>query len=281
VKSKIALISIGILFGLTQFQNCSGVNFSTEPTSESSVQSTPGGPSTTASPCTPQQATNFKIIFIVDDSGSTDTDDAGANVRAQSALDFIQSNTMYPNLTYNYSFFAAEAAGSWDYTRDLFTSNRLPVQAFGSASAAETAVTYFQSNYANNSIFPSSGTDYDLAFKYVQSLVAADEASNPGYSYAVIFMSDGQPNQGNTTPTTLEGDVVSLLNSAGAGRLTVSTLYFNDSKNADSDEATLMADLAVAGMGQYVNAVTDVGTLSISSMIQNLIVVPTKACSAN
>lgn len=268
------------------FQNCSKVGFNQVAANgvdnlASIPEATPtASPAPSTSSCTPQQAQKLRVLFIVDDSGSTRSDDSGASVRGTAALDFINQNLSNSNLTYNYSYFAANE-GSWDFSSSAFTATAAspaPTQPFGAAAQAVTAVKAFVSDY-NSSFFKENGTDYDLAFQYIQSLVTADEAANPGYNYAVIFMSDGQPNRGNTSSAALVGDVNALLTAAGSGRLTVSTLYFNSSSDGDAGESSLMQAMASAGMGQYVNAVTDSGTLNISSMIQDVIAVPAGACS--
>lgn len=288
-KWAIGGFTIVTLVCLGAFQNCSKVSFNPESASLDAESAGSGAATSTATPasspstsvnCTAQQANNLRIIFVVDDSGSTRTDDSGAKVRGTAALDFINQNLSATNMTYSYNYFAANN-GSWDFSSSSFTSTAstaLPKQAFGSGSQAVTAVNNFVKNY-NGSFFQENGTDYESSLQYVQNLVLADEAANPGYNYAVIFMSDGQPNRGSSNSTNLSADIAALMNAAGEGRLTLSTVYFNNSQDGDSGEASLMQSMATAGEGQYVNAVTDSSSLNVSSMIQNLLTVPSNACN--
>ena len=277
---------------VASFQNCSQVDFTAANKGSSAGANIDGNGSPGSvpgtggvSPCTPQQASKLRVIFVVDDSGSTKTSDAGASVRGSSAIAFLNQNLTSTNLTYSYVYFAA-SEGSWDFAKSAFTPSGTakapisaqPTQAFSAATDALGAVNNFVSNSSNGTIVNPTGTNYQAALKYVQNLVSSDQAANSGFSYAVVFMSDGQPNTGDTSSSALQADVKALVNTAGAGRLTVSTLYFNVANSNDPVEAGIMQDMATAGTGQYVNAVTNSTTLNLSSMIQNIIMVPSVAC---
>jgi hypothetical protein len=233
----------------------------------------PGGSSSggTPSTCTPQQAKNLRILFMVDASGSTQTDDPQAVIRTNSALNFINSNLSDSNLSFSYSYFACEEP-SYDYSAGEFSSSAK--QPFGSASQAVSAVNGFASIYPGG-VKTGCGTNYQDALSALSSLVTADNAANPGvYSYAVIFMSDGEPTTGADTSATIDPLVTSLLNTVGTSRMTLSTVYF--SQTPDSSDEGVLDNMAIAGNGQYVNG--NSSNLSLSTMIQAILTVPSDAC---
>ena len=300
---KIA-VSCGLIICLSALNvGCSnGVNFA------SSIKPTSNGaqslPSSNLNPpnssnCSPQSANNLRILFMVDASGSTTSDDLNASVRGQSALNFLQANIDRQNLSYSYSYFASDLH-AWDFASSSFvainsSTHSVPNQIFGSAAQTHLAVDKFVNGFkifANAfSLFGSlpagalavnsNSTNYDIAFQLLKAEVLADRAANPNSNYAIIFMSDGQPNDGqNISSSDINANLVQpLMAAAGPGHLTISTVYFNTQAMNDPTEQALMASIAAAGSGPAINDVTDSKPLNLTDMIQNIIAVPTQACS--
>lgn len=279
------LLTIGFASALTACNDPTTGYFSPIPQSDSSISTasaptspitptapaSPGGASSGGSPthCTPQAAQNLRILFVVDASGSTQSDDPGAKVRVGSALDFINNNISDANLSYSFTYFAADEE-SYDYSTKLFSIN--VTNPFGTGAQAAGAVNLFQSTYQDVQL---NGTDYQDALAAAGALVSADNSANPGlYNYAMIFMSDGEPNRGPDTSSTIDPLVTNLINTVGASRMTLSSVYFSNSP--DSDDESLIDKMAVTGNGQYVNG--DSSNLNLNTMIQSILSVPTNAC---
>jgi hypothetical protein len=232
----------------------------------------PGGSSSggSGSSCTPQAAQNLRVMFMVDASGSTQSDDSGAKVRTGAALSFINANLSNTNLSYSYGYFAANEP-TYDFSSKGFSNSAS--EPFGSGSQAVTAVDLFQSTYMSIQL---NGTDYQDALSALGSLVTGDNAANPGkYSYAVIFMSDGQPNRGADTSSAIDALVANLVKVVGSSRLTLSSVYFSNSP--DTSDEGIIDNMAIAGNGQYVNG--DSANLNLNTMIQGILTVPSGACS--
>jgi len=265
----------GYFAPLQQDPSSSGSTSSVGPSGAPAAPANPGGSSSggAKSPCTPQMATNLRIMLVVDASGSTISDDAGAKIRVGAMSNFINNNLTDANLTYSLTYFTAVSKEpSYDFSSNAFSTNAS--MAFGSASQALTAVTDFQNTFAK---ITGNGTDYEYALNAVTALVTADNAANPGkYSYVVVFMSDGEPNTGPDTSAALDPLVASLINLVGPARMTLSSVYF--SNQPDTADENLIDKMALAGNGYYVNG--DNMNLNLNSMIQGIITVPANACPA-
>jgi hypothetical protein len=186
---------------------------------------------------------------------------------------FINNNLADANLSYSLTYFTAVSKEpSYDFSSKAFsTSASMP---FGNASQALGAVTDFETAFAK---ITGNGTDYEYALSAVTALVTADNTANPGkYSYVIVFMSDGEPNQGADTSSAIDPLVVNLIKLVGPTRMTLSSVYFSNKPNT-SDE-TLIDNMAAAGNGQYVNG--DNANLNLNQMIQGIITVPANACPA-
>ena len=237
----------------------------------SNGSSNPGGTSSGGNPsqCTPQMAQNLRILFVVDASGSTQTDDRGAKVRTSAVLNFINNNLSNSNLAYSFTYFAVDNS-SYDFSSGRFSNS--VNQPFGGANQAISAVNLFQNIYLS---VPSNGTDYQEALSAVGALVSADNSANPGkYGYAVIFMSDGEPNRGPDTSSTIDPLVTNLINIVGASRMTLSSVYFSNAP--DTNDEGIIDNMAIAGNGQYVNG--NSANLNLAMMIQGILSVPSSSC---
>jgi hypothetical protein len=82
----------------------------------------------------------------------------------------------------------------------------------------------------------------------------------------VVFMSDGQPTDSNTTALTSEvQSIVNLL----PGKITFNTVYYG---NNDAMAAGLLQNMAQVGGGNFLNTATN--PMGLDFAISDLIVVP-------
>jgi uncharacterized protein YegL len=250
-----------------------GSTSSVGPTGASGTPSNPGGNSSggSKSPCTPQMAQNLRVVLLVDASGSTTTTDPGAKIRLGSFLDFVNANLALTSLTYSVSYFANSSTNAtYDFTAGKFTANSSA--SFGTAAQVPAAGSAFLTAFKNLSV---QGTDYQVALQKINDLITADNAANPEkYNYAIIFMSDGQPNEDDQTATSLDSLVSSLVKIVGPNRATLSSVYFNNVQS--SADENIIDSMATAGGGQYVNGST--ANLNLNQMIESILTVPANAC---
>jgi Mg-chelatase subunit ChlD len=236
-------------------------------------QSTSNNPSNPNDPpvsgCVVQNVSqNLRILFMVDDSGSTATTDPNNANRVTTIDTFLNTYASKSNLTYSYNYFGTNAA-SFNMASDTFVSS-VPSSVFGTADDARAALTAFK-----NLKGTAGNTNYSSAFSRIQSIIQNDLASNSNESYVVIFMSDGQPtDQGSSAVNQINGITSlssSLMGLAASGRITLSTVYFGPS---DAQAQNNLQTMAALGGGQFIN--TNVTT---QYSIDNLINVPVQACN--
>lgn len=251
--------------------NQTGASLNTPTSSDPSDPSNPSNPSNPAPPtCTIQSVNrNLRIIFMVDDSGSTKTTDPNDTNRVATVQNFINTYGSKTNLTYSYSYFG-DNASTYSISGNNFGSSAANV--FGDAADAQSALNKFEALPVGG----AGSTNYDNAFSRIKNIISADDPSQNDQSYVVVFMSDGQPtdlgsgatNQINGI-TQLAHDLMAL---AVSGRITLSTVYFGPA--TDTQAQNNLQTMAALGSGQFVNTNT---TTSFS--IDNLITVPGTACN--
>ena len=224
-------------------------------------------------------------MIVVDASGSTQTDDPNATMRTTAVTDFINSNSSLASLTYSYTYFA-KYVSTYDYSTAGFPdSTNVPTTTFRPASEALNAVTAFSALFNNNRPYTIArdGTNYVETLEQINALILHDANANPGYNYAVIFMSDGAPTtpSGYTTASTLDPLVTQyVIESEGSSRVTLSTVYFSTSP--DSSDETLLDSMAEVGNGISYNLDTESMNLTtISQLIQGIITPPPSSCSGS
>ena len=223
---------------------------------------------TGTNPCPITNTTqNLRILFMVDNSGSTKTTDPQKTHRISTVQTFLNNYGSKTNLAYSYSYFGGTALTYDAVLNQFVASSTTPV---GNATQAGGALTLFETLGT-----ASGGTSYGAAFAALNTLVTNDELAAQGEGYVVIFMSDGQPTDIGksadaqiTAITTLTN---SLLQVAGSGRLTFSSVFFGNSSDAQS--VSNLSTMAKLGGGQFVD--TNVTT---NLSIDNLITVPTQDC---
>jgi len=276
MRNRRTLFLIGVSALLIMgFQNCGGgMAFSQGAANASSQSSTGpsgggsggvtsgGGGSNPSGSCTPQTTTeNLRIIFMVDDSGSTATTDPNQYYRVTVLKNFLADYSSKANFSYNFGWFS-DSSVEWDTKSSSFVSS--PVSPMGNANDLSNALTAFEA------IGPQSGTNYKTAFSGIEAVIGNVAQVGDGWNYIVVFMSDGQPGDlGSTAASELSGSktLADNLNSyvtAFGSKSTLSTVYFG--AESDSNSIANLSGMASEGGGQFVdtNKVTD---LSISDII--------------
>jgi hypothetical protein len=232
----------------------------------------------------------LKILFVVDNSGSTANTDPSNQYRILAVQNLIAKYGANPNFQYGYSYFSGTdgstaAYGTWDFdtkTNSFFsfqvTSNSSNTSVnyadsvvpslksyspFGNVSSLQSALSAFENLGAGGH------TPYKAAFAAISNIVMQDlaTASDPkGTSYAVVFMSDGGPSDLavqqdsdfsqviSKNVSELQTIVQDLRSSVGAkgSSITVSSVYFGPESGADGGIANIQA-IANTGGGQFVD----------------------------
>ena len=217
------------------------------------------------SPCSVNDVTqSLRILFVVDDSGSTATTDPNDTNRVATIQNFLNTYGSKANLTYSYSYFGS-VAETYDPTKSTFTSSAN--SNFETAAQAQTALDQFEN------LGTAGTTRTTSAFSQLQDIIEGDNTANE--NYVVIFMSDGQPTDlGNSASDQLSGVsslATGLMGLAASGKITLSTVYFGPN---DSQAEANLQTMATIGGGQFIN--TNVTT---TYSIDGLITVPGQACS--
>lgn len=254
-----ALTAIALL----AFQNCSDVSFKN--VSNVNGKSCRGVLETTTQ--------NLRIIFMVDDSGSTLDTDPMKNYRALAAREFINKYGSKANFAYMFGYFASSNSFFYNYQSDSFTNANTSVDnTVGNASELSEALD----KYLDRNINKNANTPYDSAFNALNKAILADISATDGMAkkpnYAIVFMSDGEPNPDRTNDEVKA--LVKNLKSAVLNKarlVTVSTVYFGPrNKNSAINKLKNMAD---EGNGQFVNT-NDSSDLTIDDVIS----VPGEIC---
>lgn len=203
----------------------------------------------------------IRVIFMIDNSGSTNTTDPSKAIRVATLRKFIADYGSNTYLSYNFGYFSGTTANQYNMVANTFSVNTA-ANPVGDAAGLTSALN------AYDALTSSGNTPYKAAFDSMAATVAADEAAGNKQDYAVVFMSDGQPTDISGT-TNLNALVTSLKSTAGGNGslLTVSTVYFGDS--TDTVSIGNLQSMATAGSGRFINTNTN-GTV----VINDLLVVP-------
>jgi hypothetical protein len=269
---RVRMITLGLLAGSLFLSGCNkNYALNTASPASSALSTTSGPTNPPPSNTTPCQITsvsqNLKIIFMVDDSGSTASTDPNDVNRVATVQAFLTKYSSKTNLTYSYAFFGTNSE-AWSVSSNSFTASSADV--FGTAANAEAALNKFVT-------LPTAGTtNYEAAFFQIETILQADNAATNNDNYVVIFMSDGQPkdlgNSASDQINGISGIAANLLGSTAAGRITLSTVYFGP--NSDTQSENNLSTMATLGGGQFINS-----NVTTSYSIDNLITVPVQACT--
>lgn len=273
MKSRIfgKTILMALLFvNIASFQNCSKVTFSQDPDFNKPFSINPDG--SINPPCVDvleRTTSNLKIIFMVDDSGSTNTTDPDKYYRAQTIQRFIDQYGTKPNLAFGFGNFSASGSIYDSVSRTFKTSTPVP---FGTGSDLTKALSVYRTLSSDGT------TNYRAAFDTVKNAILTDEAAHPGeFGYSVVFMSDGEPkdidNPVEEGIKQIVGDLLQSVTNAGSGA-TVSSVYFGPS--TETRAINNIKTVAEAGKGQFVDTSAQGGT---DLTIANIITIPGYTCT--
>jgi hypothetical protein len=212
--------------------------------------------------CTAATTTeNLRIMFMMDNSGSTATTDPSHTYRVKTVQTFIQNYGSHTNLTYSFGYFSGTTAQEYDSTKSAFEIT--PTTAFGNSDFLTAALTAYEN------IKPDGHTPYSAAFTSLQTLAEKDVAAGSKENYVVVFMSDGMPTDisGNVASgiITLVDQLRTTVQSNGKSLLTVSSVYFGP----ESDAVSIgnLTTMASEGQGQFVDTNQLTSALSINDVI--------------
>jgi hypothetical protein len=290
---KIFLMLLTFVFIFFQ-TSCSPVGFSSNPSTTPQTQTqnpSPAPPSASAPapvPATPVPPTpqcsgdinhtseNLRIIFMVDNSGSTLQTDPSQFFRVQTIQNFLAKYSSKKNFTYSFGYFGTDTF-LFDVQNQKFKNvasvNQVPKMTFGNSNDLAKALSLY------SGIQPDGETNYALALSRIQSMILQDEILKTPWNYVLVFMSDGQPTDLNTPAAqNLRVMIRSLQGSAQQHRgfLTVSTVLFDPASDwGYFDSVNNLSAMADEGKGQFV----DTNKISTGSLqIDDIISVPGPAC---
>jgi hypothetical protein len=228
-----------------------------------------GGVGNTNPPgCTIGTATKpIRVMFMVDNSGSTNTTDPKQAIRVQTLQKFLTDYGANTNLSYNFAYFAGTTAKAFNMVTNMFVTGTT-ANAVGNSSQLATALQNYEAVAANGS------TPYKAAFDSLTGTIAADETAGNKQDYAVVFLSDGQPTD-ITGIANLKGlvDNVKSASMVNGSAVTVNTIYFGDDTDQTSKDNLLA--MSTEGAGQFV----DTNKLTAGGLvINNVINVPGTNC---
>jgi hypothetical protein len=272
-NSQLVLMGAIMLVGMTA---CSKVSFT--PSDAGSGTGTqlgttpgngPGGSGPGGGQCDSNLGTTkelTKMLFIVDMSGSNEGSagctlgsnctDAGKVMRAGSISRFF---THYGNRSnFNWSFETFQGTGA-----NALISSAAGMPTFSDATSMQNAIITFKSEP------DSGGTPYMAALNLATTTIANDPDLNAGTNpqYIVVFMSDGQPDAGDTASTILSQ--VQTIVGMRPGKITFNTVYYG---TGDATAAGLLQSMSQVGKGNFLN--TSVNPTGLDFEIDDLVQVP-------
>ncbi len=226
-----------------------------------------GNPTNPCTPILPQYGKDLRISFMVDSSGSTFDTDPNRYYRVQVLSDFITTYGSKTNLSYSYGMFTKVFKYFNPDPNTFVASGNVP---FFNSADLQGALDV----YKNLTLDRKGNTHYVQAFAGIKANILADVgvAGSPK-AYAVVFMSDGRPedlDNAEEAADLVEDLILSVANRGGAVR--VSGVYFGPEDNADA--INVMKAVATAGHGQFI----DTNVLPSSIDIADAISIPGESC---
>ena len=217
---------------------------------------------------------NLRIIFMVDNSGSTGSDpsigqvgtDPNHTIRTETVQTFITNYGSKTNFSYAYGYFSFSSAQLYDVSSGQFEQS--VTTPFFDVTDLSAALELY------DTITPNGNTPYGAAFAEVQGAIQQDEAAGNKFNYVMVFMSDGMPTD---LSGSVDNDIAKLvqgLDTAAAGNgslITISSVYFGP---ADPSASEHLQAMATDGGGQFLN--TNNGG---SILISDIITVPGTTCT--
>lgn len=271
-RIKISFITLSLLFISAGFQNCSKVTFSSL---KDQSTTTGGGPTQTCTEVLQTTTKNIRILFMVDNSGSTLSTDPNLYFRDQTIKTFLNQYGSKVNFTYSFGYFGSNNASLSDMNTNQFIAlSNINANAPNSYLPFGNALQMNQSliSYENTPVLSSANTPYKKAFSAIQTTIDNDPV-DPNYpvSYAVVFMSDGMPNPA-MSDLEIQAQIDQLFQNVAARNqlISLNTVYFGPAANSSTQAAQAMARLqtmALSGAGQFVDTNQTGGQLTIDSVV--------------
>ena len=206
-------------------------------------------------------SSKIRVIFMIDDSGSTKTTDPSKAIRVSTLRKFIADYGSNGNLSYNIGYFSGTTGRMYDVVSNSYTVGT-------SANPLANARQLSSALNTCEALMADGDTPEKVAGDTMKATVTNDENAGNKQDYSVVFMSDGQPTD-ISGATNLNSLVTSLKTAAGANgsRLTVSTVYFGPAN--DSGSVNNLKGMATTGGGQFVDT-----NANGSLVINDVLVVP-------
>lgn len=268
---RATLVLAGTLSVLMGFQNCSQAKFS-QASGASSGVGTNGyddvwrdnldQPNTNPGSCytiLQQIATDTKLIFVVDNSGSNvenpNGSDPNKQLRGGSIQAFFDDFKDKQNFWWGFVSFKGSTATALinDNMGNAIFSNTLPPM--------QSAISTFMSSV------DSGNTPYQAAISKAQGAISSDTAVNANTKWLIVFLSDGKPNP-SMTDDQLKAAVTSIVG-AKPNKVSFNTIYYGKTDVEAADRLRLMAQ---TGGGKFLD--TNVNPSGKSFLIANVVNVP-------
>ncbi|MFL5815716.1 MAG: vWA domain-containing protein [Bdellovibrionia bacterium] len=238
-----------------------------------------------------QTAKNLRILFMIDNSASTDHSDPSQYYRIQTLRNFLQNYGSKPNLTYSFSYFGTNTYTVDPVSLSVFSSSNHPITSSDHLFGNSTFLSQALSIYEKKSAEP--GTLYLTALSTLQNMILNDMAQDPKWDYVVVFLSDGGASDNHLDKNPLNKKVQDLrtMVSAHGHELTFSTVYFGAKESDVIKDPTAyygfnvsyaevvgnLKSMATAGNGQFLDTNLNNGSL----VIGDIITVPGEVCTTN
>lgn len=223
--------AIGLAFTLTTlFTACSEYNLS--PLKSIAPNAVSKGSFCTYDPISRDSSVNY--MFIMDISGSNSSTDPGS-VRMQKMMEFYDRKKVEPNTKW----------GALEFNDRVKASIYDPVDPNQPIFTDDLSISDPQLQTLSGKR-PGGGTNYSDSLSMAKSAIEFDFQQNSGRDdyYMIFFISDGQPESGDTSESGILRRVDELVN-LRSGRIFLSTAYYgNYSSN-------LLRKMAERGGGQF------------------------------
>ncbi|MBX3021048.1 MAG: VWA domain-containing protein [Bdellovibrionales bacterium] len=259
------LVILSVAMGLGLFQNCSQAKFSAGASDQGSNgyndQWRDGldQPNLNPGSCynvLHQLATDAKVVFVVDNSGSNTSTDPMKTMRAGSIEAFFNDFKSKQNFWYGFITFkgvgASALINNGNSSQPTITNLLPPMQ---------SAIATFKAAADNGN------TPYKAATDMAMLALQNDTNVNANTKWIVVFLSDGQPTPMRTDEQ-LKADVEGLL-AVKPGKVSFNTIYYG---SADLEATERLRMMAQVGGGKFLD--TNANPSGKSFLISNVINVP-------
>ncbi len=256
--------------------SCSRVNFTGNPLSADQQIQSPRNPPICSGGIS-ETTKMLRIIFMVDNSGSTATTDPNQIIRVQTIKNFLSKYSSKKNLTYGIGYFSDDTFIFNTSTRqfeDVTQSGKMPKNVFGDSDDSMRALSVL------HDVDPIGSTNYRSALSAIHSMISNDPKSNSNWNYILVFMSDGQPSDiADPVISNLQSliDSVTDASVAHGGLTTTSMVLFDPAADAQYfSSAQNLKAMADRGKGQFF----DINKSPASGLvIDDIISIPGQSCN--